>query len=90
LGGIYRLHHQGEENQRARNNVIFLRSALQLLITADVLPKSPIFSTLKKEAKNSSDTSVLTEATWRHIPEDGILQVVDKSEILNGDDCNSS
>jgi hypothetical protein len=31
------------------------------------------FSTLKMEAIRSSETSVHTTSTWRHIPEDGIL-----------------
>jgi hypothetical protein len=30
-------------------------------------------STLKMEAIRSSETSVHTRSTWRHIPEDGIL-----------------
>jgi hypothetical protein len=31
------------------------------------------FYTLKMEAVSSSETSVYTSSTWRHIPEDGIL-----------------
>jgi hypothetical protein len=31
------------------------------------------FSTLKMEAILSSETSVHTRSTWRHIPEDGIF-----------------
>jgi hypothetical protein len=31
------------------------------------------FSTLKMEAIRSSETSVHTRSTWRHIPEEGIL-----------------
>jgi hypothetical protein len=44
----------------------FLRSVLRLLLTANVVPTSPILVTLIMEAMRSSVTSVLTRATRRH------------------------
>jgi hypothetical protein len=56
-----------------RTDVSEERTTLRLLVTANV-PSSMIIFTPMMEATRCTETLVLSRATRRHVPEDGILQ----------------
>jgi hypothetical protein len=64
-------------------------SALQLLVTANIVPSLPILCTLMMEVMLSSETFDLTRATPRLVSEDGILHIHSRENltsyiVLNG------
>jgi hypothetical protein len=63
-------------------NIAFLRSLRRLLVTANVVPSSPILATVLMEELSSLVTSTLKKAPQLNIPEDDIPQEVYTSMTL--------
>jgi hypothetical protein len=60
--------YQSEFHTSFLSHFVFFRSVRWLLVTAIVVPSSPILVTLMMEALRSSETPVLTRATRPNIP----------------------
>jgi hypothetical protein len=66
------------------SSIVFVHSMSRLLVTANVVPNSPILVPMIMEVIRSPETSVPTRATQRNIPEGGTLQKKIRVTTLDG------
>jgi hypothetical protein len=64
-----------------RRNSIYRCSVRRLLVTASVVPNTPILVNLMNEALSSSETSVLTRVKRRNIPDEVILHSLSRENL---------
>jgi hypothetical protein len=69
-----------ERTDIPEERIIFLRSVLRLLFTANVVPSSPILVTLMVVSIRSSETSVLKRATFCKIP----YSILQTAKVISG------
>jgi hypothetical protein len=77
-GGTQRFHHQGVKNRWTRNNVSLTSNRRTRRRNTRTNT-----NTLKMKAIRSSKTSLLTRATLRNIPEDGILHSHRRENLIS-------
>jgi hypothetical protein len=73
IASIMRMERISEPGTTSAVSSNWLRSVLHLLVTANVVPSSPLLVALIMDAISPSETSVLTRTTWRNIPDGGNL-----------------
>jgi hypothetical protein len=78
----------GSCKNRRPFSIVFPRSVCPLLVTANVVPISPILVTLMMQAIRFSETSVLITALQRNIPEDVIFVEMPTRKFSRRHCCN--
>jgi hypothetical protein len=63
-------------------DTVSFRSLFRLLVTANIVPSSPILVTVMMEATGFSETSVTIRTPRRNIPEDGILHSHSRENLI--------
>jgi hypothetical protein len=67
----------------SERSTVFLRSVLRFLVTANVVPRSSILVILMMEVLSFFETSALTRATYRNIPEENNLHSHHRENLIS-------